>query len=52
VLYDRTLDRDELRALAALPTLAESWRTLVERRLASGEVEDWTGRLEGRDEGI
>lgn len=51
VLYDRTLDRDELRALAALPRLAESWRTLVERRLASGEVEDWTGRLEGSRDG-
>ena len=47
VLYDRVLDVDELRALAVLPSLAESWRSLVERRLARGEVEDWTGRLDG-----
>jgi MOSC domain-containing protein YiiM len=47
VLYERMLDHGELRAMASLPSLAESWRTLAERRLARGVVEDWTRRLEG-----
>ena len=48
VLYVGTLDRDELAAMAALPELPQSWRHLAQRRLATGTVEDWGPRLEGR----
>lgn len=47
VLYVDTLDRDPLAAIAALEHLPESWRKLAARRLASGEVEDWSRRLVG-----
>ncbi len=47
VLYVNTLDRAALADMAALPALAQSWKTLAERRLARGAVEDWTGRLHG-----
>ena len=47
VLYVDTLDRAALADMAALPALAQSWKTLAERRLARGAVEDWTGRLTG-----
>lgn len=42
-----TMNRDELEAIAALPTLAQGWRDHASRRLSSGQVEDWTSRLEG-----
>ena len=45
VLYRNTGDRDALAEMAALPLLAESWRSLAARRLASGRVEDWRRRL-------
>lgn len=46
VLYHDTLNTDVLEQLAALPALAESWRTLARRRLERGLVEDWSRRLE------
>ncbi|WP_458095091.1 MOSC domain-containing protein [Roseomonas sp. WA12] len=47
LLYVKTLDQEGLEAVAALPELAQGWRSLAERRLARGEVEDWRARLEG-----
>ena len=46
LLYHETMDRDALTALARLPGLPESWRSLALRRLASGAVEDWRPRLD------
>lgn len=46
LLFTRTMERDELRAALALP-LVPSWRKLVETRLARGEVEDWSRRVDG-----
>lgn len=40
------LDKTELSQLTELP-LVESWGKLVERRLETGEVEDWEMRLVG-----
>ncbi len=47
VLYVDTLNRDALAEMAALPVLAQAWRTLAERRLERHAVEDWDGRLKG-----
>lgn len=47
LLYHTTGDRDGLAAMAALPELADGWRTLAARRLASKRVEDWSKRLNG-----
>lgn len=44
-LYVDRLDTAALRAITALAPLAESWRTLAARRLASGAVEGWRRRL-------
>jgi len=46
MLFVRTLEREELQAALALP-LVPSWRKLVEARLARGEVEDWSRRIDG-----
>ena len=46
VLYHQSFDADVLHALAALP-LTPSWRRLVEGRLARGQVEDWSPRMDG-----
>lgn len=46
ILYARCLDPQMLRPLLELP-LVPSWRKLVERRLDTGEIEDWQKRLEG-----
>ncbi len=46
LLYRRTPEPEVLRAVLALP-LVPSWRTLFERRLAQGTVEDWRKRLTG-----
>lgn len=48
LLYRDTLNRGALHELSELPHCPPSWRSLVERRLASGEVEDWTSRLAGQ----
>lgn len=39
------LDRAALEAIAALNALSPSWRELAARRLASNQVESWSGRL-------
>lgn len=46
-LYADPLHRGELQRMAALTPLAEGWRLLAARRLASGTVEDWGRRLDG-----
>jgi MOSC domain-containing protein YiiM len=48
LLYRETHDREGLAAMAELPHLAESWRSLARRRLDSGKVENWSARLYGR----
>lgn len=45
-LYQNTLDIDTLKGMLALP-LTPSWAKLVEARLVSGTVEDWSSRLDG-----
>ncbi|WP_272165399.1 MOSC domain-containing protein [Vibrio diabolicus] len=45
-VFTGCLNREELTKLSELP-LAESWGKLVERRLETGEVEDWEMRLVG-----
>lgn len=44
-LYADPLNHDELAAIAALDVLPASWRKLAEQRLASGQIEDWSRRL-------
>ena len=46
VLYRRGVEPALLEEVLALP-LVPSWRTLFERRLASGQVESWDKRLHG-----
>jgi len=46
MLYLKGLDRDLLTRARALP-LVPSWQRLIDRRLAEGNVEDWSARLEG-----
>ena len=46
VLYHQPFDAAVLQALAELP-LTPSWRRLVEARLARGQVEDWSARMDG-----
>ncbi|MHB0983893.1 MAG: 3-alpha domain-containing protein, partial [Thiobacillus sp.] len=36
---------DALAAIMALDVLSASWRELAQRRLTSGQVEDWSRRL-------
>ncbi|MCY9862397.1 MOSC domain-containing protein [Vibrio coralliirubri] len=45
-VFTGSLDREELSQMVELP-LVESWGKLVERRLETGEVEDWEMRLVG-----
>lgn len=46
-LYIEPLNEDALRRITGLSPLAQGWRTLAAKRLASRAVEDWSGRLEG-----
>lgn len=46
LLYRRPLDRALLMQARDLP-LVESWQRLIENRLARGQVEDWSRRIEG-----
>ena len=46
LLAERVLDPGQLREALELP-LVPSWRKLVERRLESSQVEDWTRRIDG-----
>ncbi|WP_407526989.1 MOSC domain-containing protein [Methylobacterium oryzisoli] len=50
LLYVDTRNRSDLDAVAALPELAETWRALARRRLATGTVEDWSRRISGPDD--
>jgi len=43
--YGTPDDRGFLEELSRLPQLSTEWRLLVERRLSTGSVEDWNGRL-------
>ncbi|QAY76206.1 MOSC domain-containing protein [Sphingosinicella sp. BN140058] len=47
ILFVDMLDLGDLRALAGLALLPESWRRIAEQRLITGQVEDWTPRLAG-----
>ncbi len=46
MLYDQILDHESLSAALTLP-LVPGWRKLIERRLASGVIEDWSSRIVG-----
>ena len=46
LLYERELDPAVLRAFAQL-ALPPSWQRIVQRRLDSGQVEDWSARVQG-----
>lgn len=48
LLYRRVPEAGPLEAALRLP-LVPSWRKLIERRLDSRRVEDWTRRIEGPD---
>lgn len=45
LLYERTRAFDELGAMADLPELAESWRSLARKRAETRTVESWVQRL-------
>lgn len=47
-LYVDRMNLDELHGIATLDVLAEGWRKLAQRRLDSGQVEDWSKRLEAK----
>lgn len=46
-IYQGTLDTNELQHMLCLP-LVESWRNLVNLRIETGVVENWSARLFGR----
>jgi len=48
LLFGRVLAREALEPALQLP-LVPSWRKLLERRLQSQEVEDWSRRIDGPD---
>lgn len=50
LLYQRSPNVDELSQFAQLP-LVPSWRALVERRLSTGQVENWASRVLGPPSG-
>ena len=47
ILYKRAEDPAATVALAEMPVLAEDWRALFRKRVASQRTEDWTSRLHG-----
>jgi MOSC domain-containing protein YiiM len=47
VLYKHVDDKESLEAMAKIPELAEGWRAIARRRLATRRTEDWTSRLTG-----
>jgi MOSC domain-containing protein YiiM len=49
LLYHDRLNRAALREFAALPQLPDSWRRLAVARLARGETESWSRRIETPD---
>ncbi|WP_054313009.1 MOSC domain-containing protein [Mesorhizobium sp. 1M-11] len=46
LLYHDRMNRPALVELAALPGLTDSWKRLAAARLASGQTEDWSRRIE------
>jgi MOSC domain-containing protein YiiM len=48
LLYHDKSNREGLAGMVALPQLAESWRSVAQKRLESGRVENWSARLYGR----
>ena len=46
LLYHDRLNRADPSQLASLPGLPESWRNLAQARLATGEAESWSRRIE------
>jgi MOSC domain-containing protein YiiM len=46
-LYHRTADEEMLARLAVLTALPPRWRELCARRLSTGQLEDWSERLNG-----
>ncbi|MBA1205116.1 MOSC domain-containing protein [Pseudomonas capeferrum] len=50
VLFDKRLEAALLEECLALP-LVPSWRKTLQRRLEQRQVEDWTSRLHGRQDG-
>lgn len=46
LLYHDRMNRPALADLAALPGLTDSWRRLAAARLASGQTEEWSHRIE------
>lgn len=46
ILYVTPLDRDELAAMAEMQALPSNWRGYARMRLETGQVEDWSRRLE------
>lgn len=47
IFYHDRMNMTALETLADIPELAESWRKLIQRRLDSNTVEDWSKRLSG-----
>jgi MOSC domain-containing protein YiiM len=45
VFYVDPLNREDLEAVAGLDALTANWRRYARRRLDTGAVEDWSGRL-------
>ncbi len=45
LLYRDTKTKDELAQMSEIPELAEGWRQLARRRVATCQTEDWTSRL-------
>jgi MOSC domain-containing protein YiiM len=50
-LYVDTLNAAELLHMSELAHLPENWRRYAVRRLATAQVEDWSGRLNGANPG-
>lgn len=46
LFYHDRMNRPALAELAELPGLPENWRRLAKARLRSGEIEDWSRRIE------
>lgn len=49
VMHQRKGDREAARELAACAGISRSWRETLQRRAETGEVEDSSARLKGRD---
>ena len=45
IIYGKSKDRADLKAMADLEVLAASWRSLARKRFDTNQVEDWSSRL-------